>query len=64
MNAAQQSPLTCQEGEVHLNGIQALTPWGAVNKDVRALADRIADLEAKLSELEAHENGGGSQSST
>jgi len=38
-----------------IDGIQAITPWGAVNKDVRALADRIADLEAKLSDLEAHE---------
>jgi polyhydroxyalkanoate synthesis repressor PhaR len=34
---------------------QTITPWTAVNKDVRALADRIADLEAKLRELEAHE---------
>lgn len=34
---------------------QAVTPWTAVNKDVRALADRIADLESKLRELEAHE---------
>jgi polyhydroxyalkanoate synthesis repressor PhaR len=35
---------------------QAMTPWGSVNKDVRALADRIADLEAKLSELEHHDS--------
>lgn len=34
---------------------QTITPWTAVNKDVRALADRIADLEAELRELEAHE---------
>ena len=34
---------------------QTLTPWGSVNKDVRALADRIAELEAKLREME----GGG-----
>lgn len=33
----------------------AVNPWAAVNKDVRALADRIAELEAKLHELEAHE---------
>jgi polyhydroxyalkanoate synthesis repressor PhaR len=33
----------------------AVNPWGAVNKDVKALSDRIAELEAKLSELEAHE---------
>jgi polyhydroxyalkanoate synthesis repressor PhaR len=34
---------------------QTITPWGSVNKDVRALADRIAELEAKLRELENHE---------
>lgn len=33
----------------------AVTPWSSVNKDVRALADRISELEAKLRELEAHE---------
>ena len=39
-----------------IDGIsQTLTPWGSVNKDVRALADRIAELEAKLRDLEAHE---------
>jgi polyhydroxyalkanoate synthesis repressor PhaR len=39
-----------------IDGIsQSITPWGSVNKDVRALADRIAELEAKLSELEAPE---------
>jgi polyhydroxyalkanoate synthesis repressor PhaR len=35
---------------------QTITPWGSVNKDVRALADRIAELEAKLRELETHED--------
>jgi polyhydroxyalkanoate synthesis repressor PhaR len=35
---------------------QSLTPWGSVNKDVRALADRIGELEAKLRQLEAHED--------
>jgi polyhydroxyalkanoate synthesis repressor PhaR len=35
---------------------QTLTPWGSVNKDVRALADRIAELEAKLRELETQED--------
>jgi polyhydroxyalkanoate synthesis repressor PhaR len=36
-----------------IDGIsQTLTPWGSVNKDVRALADRIAELEAKLREIE------------
>jgi len=34
---------------------QTITPWGSVNKDVRALADRIADLEAKLRDLDTHE---------
>ncbi len=39
-----------------IDGIsQTLTPWGSVNKDVRALADRIAELEAKLRDLESHE---------
>jgi polyhydroxyalkanoate synthesis repressor PhaR len=33
----------------------AINPWSAVNKDVKALADRIAELEAKLHELDAHE---------
>jgi len=40
---------------------QAVTPWSSVNKDVRALADRIAELESKLADLEQHEaksNGG------
>ena len=35
--------------------IEGLSPFSSVNKDVRALADRIADLEAKLRDLEAHE---------
>jgi polyhydroxyalkanoate synthesis repressor PhaR len=39
-----------------LENIQhAVNPWAGVNKDVKALADRIAELEAKLHELEAHE---------
>jgi polyhydroxyalkanoate synthesis repressor PhaR len=39
-----------------IDGIsQTINPWASVNKDVRALADRIAELEAKLAELEAHE---------
>jgi polyhydroxyalkanoate synthesis repressor PhaR len=47
-----------------IDGIsQAVTPWSSVNKDVRALADRIAELESKLADLEQHEaknnNGGG-----
>jgi polyhydroxyalkanoate synthesis repressor PhaR len=35
--------------------IEGLSPFSSVNKDVRALADRIADLEAKLRDLEATE---------
>jgi polyhydroxyalkanoate synthesis repressor PhaR len=36
-----------------IDGIsQTIAPWGSVNKDVRALADRIDELEAKLRELE------------
>jgi len=34
----------------------AINPWASVNKDVKQLADRIAELEAKLHELEVHEN--------
>ena len=37
------------------NVTHAINPWSAVNKDVKQLADRIAELEAKLHELEAHE---------
>jgi polyhydroxyalkanoate synthesis repressor PhaR len=39
------------------NVSHAITPWNAVHRDVRALADRIAELEAKLHELDAHEAG-------
>src|SRR3954467_10513609 len=39
-----------------IDGIsQTITPWGSVNKDVRVLADRIAELEAKLREIETHD---------
>jgi len=39
-----------------IDGIsQTISPWGGVNKDVRALADRIEELEAKLRELETPE---------
>ena len=34
----------------------AINPWSAVNKDVKLLHERIAELEAKLHELEAHED--------
>jgi polyhydroxyalkanoate synthesis repressor PhaR len=33
----------------------SINPWAGVQKDVRTLADRIAELESKLSELEQHE---------
>jgi polyhydroxyalkanoate synthesis repressor PhaR len=40
-----------------IDGIQqTITPWGSVNRDVRALADRIAELEAKLREID-HDQG-------
>ncbi len=35
--------------------IEGISPFASVNKDVRALADRIAELEAKLGDLEATE---------
>jgi polyhydroxyalkanoate synthesis repressor PhaR len=36
-----------------IEGIQhTINPWAAVQKDVRALADRIAELEGKLHDLE------------
>ena len=39
-----------------IEGIQhSINPWASVNKDVKALADRIEELETKLRELEAHE---------
>jgi polyhydroxyalkanoate synthesis repressor PhaR len=40
-----------------IEGIQhSINPWAGVQKDVRTLAERIAELESKLSELEHHEN--------
>jgi polyhydroxyalkanoate synthesis repressor PhaR len=35
--------------------IEGISPLHGVNKDVRALADRIAELEAKLQALETHD---------
>jgi polyhydroxyalkanoate synthesis repressor PhaR len=37
----------------------AVNPWAGVNKDVKALSERIAELEAKLREVEAHEKENG-----
>jgi polyhydroxyalkanoate synthesis repressor PhaR len=34
----------------------SINPWAGVQKDVKSLAERIAELEAKLSELEQHES--------
>jgi hypothetical protein len=40
-----------------IEGIQhSINPWAGVNKDVKALADRIGELEAKLLQLEQHED--------
>jgi polyhydroxyalkanoate synthesis repressor PhaR len=40
-----------------IDGIsQSITPWASVNKDVRVLADRIAELEAKLRDIETHDH--------
>ena len=35
--------------------IEGISPLHGVNKDVRALADRIAELESKLRDLETHD---------
>lgn len=37
------------------NAIGGISPFSGVNRDVKALSDRIAELEAKLAELEAEE---------
>jgi polyhydroxyalkanoate synthesis repressor PhaR len=37
------------------NAIEGISPFSGVNRDVKALSDRIAELEAKLAELEADE---------
>lgn len=37
------------------SAIEGISPFASVNKDVRALADRIAELESKLAELEAQD---------
>jgi polyhydroxyalkanoate synthesis repressor PhaR len=35
------------------NAIEGISPFSGVNRDVKALSDRIAELEAKLAELES-----------
>jgi polyhydroxyalkanoate synthesis repressor PhaR len=48
------------------NAIEGISPFSGVNRDVKALSDRIAELEAKLAELdndEANAQSGGSSSS-
>lgn len=37
------------------NAIEGISPFSGVNRDVKALSDRIAELEAKLAELESGE---------
>lgn len=37
------------------NAIEGISPFSGVNRDVKALSDRIAELESKLAELEADE---------
>lgn len=37
------------------HAIEGISPFHAVHRDVKALSDRIAELEAKLAELEGHE---------
>jgi polyhydroxyalkanoate synthesis repressor PhaR len=37
------------------NAIEGISPFSGVNRDVKALSDRIAELEAKLAELEGNE---------
>src|SRR5262249_16662253 len=40
-----------------IEGIQhSINPWAGVQKDVKSLADRIPELQAKLSELAQHES--------
>ena len=44
------------------SAIEGLSPFAGVHKDVKALADRIAELEAKLQQLGEAEGGGGTGS--
>lgn len=37
------------------HAIEGISPFHTVHRDVKALSDRIAELEAKLAELEGHE---------
>ena len=37
------------------SAIEGISPFAGVNKDVKVLSDRIAELEAKLRELEHHD---------
>lgn len=38
------------------NAIEGISPFSGVHRDVKALSDRIAELEAKLAELESHDS--------
>ena len=44
--------------------IEGISPFASVNKDVRALADRIAELETKLGDIEATEAKAGAGAGT
>ncbi|HPH65269.1 MAG TPA: polyhydroxyalkanoate synthesis regulator DNA-binding domain-containing protein [Kofleriaceae bacterium] len=54
------SKATLDEWQKRVDGkirsaIEGISPFAGVNKDVKMLSDRIAELEAKLRELEAHD---------
>jgi polyhydroxyalkanoate synthesis repressor PhaR len=55
------SKATLDEWQKRVDGkirsaIEGISPFAGVNKDVKNLSDRIAELEAKLSELELHDD--------
>ena len=54
------SKATLDEWQKRVDGkirsaIEGISPFAGVNKDVKMLSDRIAELEAKLRELETHD---------
>jgi polyhydroxyalkanoate synthesis repressor PhaR len=56
-----QSKLALDDWQKRVDGrirtaIEGITPFAGLHKDVRALADRIAELETKLGELEDEES--------
>ena len=57
---AEQSKTTLDEWQKRVDGrirsaIEGISPFAGVNRDVKNLADRIAELESKLAELEQDE---------